>query len=302
MTITASLPDSGGMGVRSDGDDIRYYSLTTNQVLVKLDSTQGGLTQSTAEARLQRYGPNALETKKRKPAILRFLAHFDDILIYILLGSAGLKAIIGDWVDFTVILVAAVAIALTGFIQEGQAENALEGIKKMLSLEAEVLRDGAWENVPAEELVPGDIIRLAAGGRAPADLRILESTNLRVDEAALTGESEPSEKDSRPVGSDAGVGDRSSMIFSSTIVSSGNVVGVVTATGMNTEIGRITKMVDDVEEMDTPLSRKLAKLGKYIAIGIGIIAVVMVLIGRIVHHMDIDELICCHRLRGCCCT
>ena len=291
MTTTASLPGSGGIGVRSDGDDVRYYSLTTDQVLVELDSTQDGLTQSAAHERLKQYGPNALETKKRKPAILRFLAHFDDILIYILLGSAGLKAIIGDWVDFTVILVAAVAIALTGFIQEGQAENALEGIKKMLSLEAEVLRDGAWVNVPAEDLVPGDIVRLAAGDRAPADLRILESTNLRVDEAALTGESEPSEKDSRPVGSDAGVGDRSSMIFSSTIVSSGNVVGVVTATGMNTEIGRITKMVDDVEEMDTPLSRKLAKLGKYIAIGIGIIAVVMVLIGRIVHHMDIDELI-----------
>lgn len=268
-----------------------YFSMDGDQVLNALGSTLQGLTDTQARERQATFGPNALDTKKRKPAILRFLAHFDDVLIYILLASAGLKAIIGDWVDFTVILVAAVIIALVGFIQEGQAEDALEGIRKMLSLEAQVLRNVAWINVPSEDLVPGDIIRVAAGDRVPADVRILESSNLRVDEAALTGESEPSEKDSREVGSDAGVGDRSSMLFSSTIVSSGTAVGVVTATGMKTEIGLITALVDDVESMETPLSQQLSKLGKNLAMGIGVVVLIMIVIGRVLHGMDADSLI-----------
>lgn len=268
-----------------------YYAMPTEEVLAALDTTAGGLSSSEADDRLQRYGSNELTAAKRKSPLMRFLSQFDDILIYILLASAGLKAIIGDWVDFTVILVAAVAIALVGFIQEGQAEDALNSLRKMLSLEAQALRNGAWVNVPAETLVPGDIVRLTSGDRAPADVRIIEATNLRVDEAALTGESEPAEKSPQPVGKDAGVGDRESMVFSSTIVTSGNAIGVITATGMETEIGRITKMVDEVEDMDTPLTRKLESLSKNLAIGIGVMVVIMLLIGRFVHQMDGAELI-----------
>lgn len=268
-----------------------YFSLPPAQVLELLDASPEGLTHPQSEQRLEHYGPNALAAKKRKPAILRFLAHFDDVLIYILLGSAGLKAIIGDWVDFTVILAAAVIIALVGFLQEGKAEVALASIKKMLSAQAQVLRDGSWVSVPSEQVVPGDIVRVSSGDRVPADARILESTNLRVDEAALTGESEPSEKDNRSVGADAGVGDRSSMLFSSTIISGGTATGVVTATGMETEIGRITAMVDEVENMQTPLAQKLTTLSKNLSIGIGVVVVVMIIIGRVVHHMNVDELI-----------
>lgn len=270
---------------------LKFYAMEGPAVLDALDTDTAGLTTQQAGQRQAKWGRNVLDAKKRKPALLRFLAHFDDVLIYILLGAAGLKAIIGDWVDFTVIIVAAVVIALVGFIQEGQAENALEGIRKMLSLEAKVLRNGSWVNLPSEDLVPGDIIRVKAGDRVPADVRILESSNLRVDEAALTGESEPSQKDSREVGEDAGVGDRSSMLFSSTIISGGAATGVVTATGMVTEIGRITAMVDAVEDMDTPLSRKLAKLSTQIAAAIGFIVVLMIVVGRVFHGMDIDQLV-----------
>ncbi|WP_099332689.1 cation-translocating P-type ATPase [Actinomyces minihominis] len=283
--MTQSSPPS----VSAPGDTA-FFAISPEESLTALDTSSDGLTSAQAQTRLEAVGPNALDAKKGKPAIVRFMMHFDDVLIYILLGSAALKAIIGDWVDFAVILAAAVIIALVGFIQEGKALDALEGIKKMLSLEARVLRDGSWVKVPSEDLVPGDIIRVSAGDRAPADVRILEATNLRVDEAALTGESEPSEKDNRSVGVDAGVGDRSSMLFSSTIVSSGTAIGVVTATGMATEIGRITAMVDEVEDMETPLAQKLGLLARRISLAIGIIALIIVVVGRVVYNMSIDDL------------
>ncbi len=268
-----------------------YFAMTPAETLAALNSSTQGLTGKEAENRLAELGPNQLETKKRKPALLRFMAHFDDILIYILLGAAGLKAMIGDWVDFTVILAAAVIIALVGFIQEGKAEDALASIKKMLSLEAKVLRDGTYIKVPSQQLVVGDVVRLAAGDRVPADARLIDASNLRVDEAALTGESEPSEKTVAAVGDDAGVGDRTSMLFSSTIITSGSATAVVTATGMATEIGRVTAMVDEIEDMETPLARKLGALAKRLAFGIGVIAIVIIVVGRLAWDMDLDDLI-----------
>ncbi|MCG2803602.1 MAG: HAD-IC family P-type ATPase, partial [Cellulomonas sp.] len=217
--------------------------------------------------------------------------HFDDVLIYILLAAGVLKAIAGDWVDFTVILTVAVVNALVGFLQEGRAANALASLSTMLSLDAQVRRDGQWALVDAATLVPGDVVRVRAGDKVPADLRLLSATSLRIEEAALTGESEPSEKAVAPVGLDAGVGDRSCMVFSGTLVATGVGVGVVTGTGARTQIGQIQTMVAGVDHLDTPLTRQLARLGKQLSVLIAVMAATMLVIGRVIHDFPADELL-----------
>lgn len=272
-------------------DDPRPYARTPDEVLAALGSTPDGLGTDDAARRLDEAGPNRLPTAARTPALLRFLGHFDDVLIYILLAAAVLKAFLGDWVDFTVILVVAVANAVVGFVQEGQAERALDGIRTMLSLEATVRRDGRWGDVDAATLVPGDVVRVRGGDKVPADVRLLEATHLQVDESALTGESVPAVKDVAAVGEDAGVGDRSSMLFSGTIVSAGTGLGVVTSTGAGTEIGRIQALIAEVDHLDTPLKRQLGRLGTLLSRGILLMAAAMLVIGRVVHDFDTPDLI-----------
>ncbi|WP_313662951.1 cation-transporting P-type ATPase [Cellulosimicrobium cellulans] len=267
------------------------WSRPPDEVLAELGTDAGGLSNADAAARLAEVGPNRLPPPQRDPLWKRILVHFDDVLIYILLVSAVLKAILGDWVDFTVILAVAVINAAIGFIQEGRAESALEGIRNMLSVNAEVRRDGAWARVDADDVVPGDVVRVRSGDRVPADVRLLQATNLRVEESALTGESVAAAKKVDAVGADAGVGDRSSMLFSSTLVAAGQGVGVVTATGTATEIGRIQTMISEVRSLATPLTRQLDRFGKLLAVLILAMAVVMVIIGRVFHDFTVPELI-----------
>src|SRR6478735_4208165 len=212
-----------------------------------LETNAGGLTAAEASARLTAVGPNLLPEPKRTPAALRFLSHFNDTLIYILLAAAVIKAVMGDWLDFWVIMAVAIINAVIGYVQEGRAEKALAGIRGMLSADASARRDGGWVTVPAADLVPGDVVRLMPGDKVPADLRLLQAHQLRIDEAALTGESVPSSKTTDPVAADAGVGDRGSMAFSGTIVSAGQGRGVVTATGPVTELGRIQSLADEAD-------------------------------------------------------
>jgi magnesium-transporting ATPase (P-type) len=260
-------------------------------VLTDLGSTSHGLTGDEATRRLAHHGPNALPSAPRPSALRRLLGHVDDILIYILLVSAVLEALLGEWIDFTVILAVAVINVAVGFIQEGQAERALEGIRTMLSLDAQVRRDGEWRVVEAEQLVPGDVVRVRSGDRVPADLRLLRSANLLADESALTGESEPATKDTDPVEPDASLGDRAPMLYSGTLVAVGQGVGVVTATGTSTEIGRIQELVAGVDHLDTPLSRELAQFGKRLSLLILAMAAVMLVIGRVLHDGGVEELI-----------
>ena len=189
------------------------------------------------------------------------------------------------------ILAVALLNGVIGFVQEGRAEKALEGIAKMLSSTAAVRRDGDWQEVPAEELVPGDLIRVRAGDRVPADARLIEAVNLQVEESALTGEAVSSSKRIDPVAADAGIGDRTSMLFSSTIVTAGQGTAVVTATGSQAEIGRIQQLMAEVEQFDTPLTRQLAAFGKVIALVVLVMAVVMVVIGRVLHSFSVPDLI-----------
>ncbi|MEL7978074.1 HAD-IC family P-type ATPase [Isoptericola sp. F-RaC21] len=280
------------MGPTQDvATDPAPWSRPPAEVLAALRTDDGGLSAADAAARLAEVGPNRLPPPEKDPLWKRILVHFDDVLIYILLVSAVLKAILGDWVDFTVILLVAVVNAAIGFIQEGRAESALNGIRQMLSVHAEARRDGAWAKVDADDVVPGDVVRVRSGDRVPADVRLLRATNLRVEESALTGESVAASKRVDAVDAAAGVGDRTSMLFSGTLVAAGQGVGVVTATGERTEIGRIQTMISEVTSLETPLTRQLDRFGKLLAVLILGMAVVMVVIGRVVHDFSVPELV-----------
>ena len=159
----------------------------------QLSAGKDGLSFDEAERRLGEAGPNSLPAPSKDGLLKRFFKHFHDILIYILIAAAGITALLGHWIDTGVILGVVIINAITGFIQEGKAEKALEGIRKMLSLNAQVRRDGQWGEIEADTLVPGDIVRLGSGDRVPVDLRLIETTNLRIEESALTGETAPAD-------------------------------------------------------------------------------------------------------------
>ena len=269
----------------------RPYALSAEQVADALESPSAGLTSAEAAARLQTVGANKLPEPRPKPAVVRFLVHFNDTLIYILLASAAIKAIMGDWLDFAVILAVTIINAVVGYVQEGQAEKALAGIRGMLSPEASVRRDGAWSTVPATDVVPGDLVRLMPGDKVPADLRLTQAAQLRIDESALTGESVPASKSIGAVDAQAGVGDRSPMAFSGTIVSAGQGRGIVTGTASATEIGKIQALVGEADQLETPLTRQLDQFGRVLTLVILGMAVVMLLIGRYLHHMPFADLI-----------
>ena len=245
----------------SDGHNL-YYQLSVEAVLEKKSSQSSGLTHDEARARLDAVGPNALPEKKGKPAWLRFLAHFHDVLIYVLLAAAVLTAWMGHWVDTLVILGVAVVNSLIGHIQENNAEKSLQSIRHMLSSDAVVIRDGNHETISTTELVPGDIVVLRAGDRIPADLRVIEAHNLRVEEAILTGESTVVDKHAHALVGELPLGDRTNLLFSGTTISGGSGIGVVIATGADTELGHINQMMSAVETHRTPLLVQMDKLGK----------------------------------------
>jgi calcium-translocating P-type ATPase len=249
-----------------------------------------GLSGADAEARLREHGPNRLPEEQRESALLRFLGQFHNVLIYILIAAAAFTAFLGEWIDTGVILAVVVVNAIIGFVQEGKAEQALEEIRRMLSLEADVLRDGRRLRVDAETLVPGDIVLLESGDRVPADLRIIRSREVRVEEAALTGESEPVRKDGGAVAADALLGDRTSLVFSSTLVTTGQLRGVVIATGEHTEIGRIGEMVSRVEKMTTPLLQKIDAFGRTLSLAIVVFGTLLFLLGWLLRGFTVTEM------------
>jgi len=240
------------------------YQQTVEQTLAAQRSAMAGLSRAEVQSRLEQHGPNALPAKKARPAWLRFLAHFNDVLIYVLLAAAVLTAIMGHWVDTLVILGVAVINALIGHIQESNAEKSLSSIRNMLASDARVIREGVHETIPTTEIVPGDIIVLRAGDRIPADMRVIEAHNLRVEEAILTGESTVVDKHIQPLTGELTLGDRTNLLFSGTTVSAGGGMGVVIATGQETELGHINQMMDGIEKHRTPLLVQMDKLGKAI--------------------------------------
>jgi potassium/sodium efflux P-type ATPase len=245
----------------------KWYAQNVQDVLKKIQSDKDkGLTSDNVKERLEKFGKNELPRAKKQSGWMRLLLQFRNMLIYVLLAAALVTALMEHWIDTWVILGVVVVNALIGFVQEGRAEKALESIRDMLSLEAVVVRDGKKKTIQAEELVPGDIVILKAGDKIPADLRLIQSRDLQVEESPLTGESTSVEKSTDPVDEDAVIGDQTSMAFSGTIVTFGNGAGVVTATGLQTELGKIKSMMSDVEEITTPLLQKIDTFGKWLSI------------------------------------
>lgn len=230
-------------------------------------SAQNGLSAAEAAARLQKNGPNALVEKKGKTKLQMFLAQLNEPMIYILFAAAVISLLLGEVSDAIIVLVVVLVNAVVGMVQEGKAQQALEALKKLSSPTAMVRRDGKVFEIPAAELVVGDVVVLEAGRQIPADLRLTSTTNLKVDESALTGESVPVEKNCNAIlASDAPLGDRINMGYMTTSVSYGRGEGVVIGTGMNTEIGKIAKMINDSEDEMTPLQKRLADLGKLLGV------------------------------------
>jgi magnesium-transporting ATPase (P-type) len=266
------------------------HALPADEVILRLESSPEGLSADEAAKRLDSVGPNRLPAPPKEGLLQRFFKHFHDLLIYILLAAAGITALLGHWVDTGVILGVVLINAIIGFIQEGKAEQALEGIRKMLSLHAHARRGGDWVEIEADDLVPGDIVRLKSGDRVPADVRLMEAVNLRIEESALTGESVPADKQVDAVGAEAGVGDRHGMAHSGTMVAVGRGTGVVTATGPATELGRINRMISEVQTLATPLTRQMNRFGQVLSIVIVGMAGLMFLIGRLLHDFTTGEL------------
>ena len=260
------------------------YTQTEEQVLSSVQSTKEGLTSAQAKERLEKYGPNALQAGEKTTLLQKFINQFKDFMIIVLLAAAVISFFAHegapDPTDAIVILAVVILNAIVGVIQESKAEEAIEALQKMASPVATVLRDGEHLHVKGEEIVVGDIVILEAGDVVPADMRLLEVNTIKIEEAALTGESVPVEKDLViPEGEDVGIGDRSNMAFASTNVTYGRALGVVTSTGMDTEVGKIAHMLANTEESKTPLQENQDALGKWLTIMILVIAVIIFGIG-----------------------
>ncbi|WP_409363047.1 HAD-IC family P-type ATPase [Bradyrhizobium lablabi] len=262
-----------------------------DEVVTRLaTSSERGLDPAEATVRLQKYGPNRLPEGRKRGPFARLLAQFNNVLVYVLLAAGFTKLMLNLWVDAAIIFGVVVLNALLGFIQEGRAEKALDSIRNMLSAEARTVRGGETRMIPAEQVVPGDVVLLESGDKIPADLRLFETKNLRTEEAALTGESVPAEKRVDAVPANATVGDRECMAFSGTMVVSGRATGLVVATGNETELGRINQLLADVSPLETPLLRQIKKFGYAITAAIGLISVLIFAYGKWVRGMDFVEL------------
>src|SRR5499427_2191794 len=264
-----------------------WHALAVDEVLKRFGTSIGkGLDAGEASTRLQKYGPNRLPEGKKRGPFMRFISQFNNILVYVLLGAGFTKMMLGLWIDAAIILGVVILNGLLGFIQEGKAEKALDSIRNMLSAEARTVRGGETRMIPAEQLVPGDVVLLESGDKVPADLSLADVKNLRTEEAALTGESVPSEKTVDAVPVNATVGDRESMAFSGTMVVSGRATGVVVGTGSETELGRINQLLAEVSPLETPLLRQIKKFGYTITAIIGVASVLIFAYGRWVKGMD----------------
>lgn len=263
-----------------------WYTISGEEALkeLRVDPSKG-LTEEEAKKRLEETGPNRLKTQKRKSILQLFLAQLRDWLIYVLFAAVVITLFMGEYIDAVIILMVIILNAVLGVIQEVKAGNAIEALQKMSSPKALVRRDGEVKEIESEKLVPGDILILDAGRYIAADIRLIEAVNLQVEESAMTGESVPSEKDASLVLDEkTPLGDRENLAFMTTLVSNGRGTGVVTGTGMNTEVGRIANIIDGEGEARTPLEIRLNELGKVLgklAIGICLfIFIISVIQGR----------------------
>lgn len=257
----------------------KWHAIDYKEVLENFESSLQGLELEEVNKRRQKYGLNELK-RKNKDGILKVLwRQINNPLIWVLIGSSTLATALGKITDGMVVLAVVVVNSIIGFIQEYKAGKAIEALSNMVPENAMVIRNGNIITIPVSEIVPGDIVQVAAGDRIPADMRIIQQKNLQVEEAALTGESVPSQKTTEAVTPDAVIGDRKCMVFSGTLVVSGTATAVVVKTGMDTELGKISDMLNETVDLETPLTKKLGVIGKYLTIGIVAITAIIMVIG-----------------------
>jgi len=267
-----------------------WHALESADVLNKLDCTKSGLSSTEAANRLNKYGPNQLAAGQKMSPIKIFLGQFKNILIIILIAAAIISFVTGHQFDASIILIIVVLSAVLGFVQEYRAEKALEALTKMLVPTATVLRDGREVQIPAKDIVPGDILVLKEGDKVAADARLIEVNNLHVNEAPLTGESIPVEKNVAKVAKDAAILDKKNMVFSGTAVTSGKAKALVITTGMNTEFGKIAGQVSAVEKRETPLEKRTKEIGKWLGAAALGVSITVIILG-VLRGLDLLEMV-----------
>jgi magnesium-transporting ATPase (P-type) len=263
-----------------------WHAEDVSQVMKELGTSEQGLNDDQVKERYERFGPNHLPEPPRQSPIMRLLRQFHNVLIYVLLISAIITGTMGHVIDTVVILAVVIANAVIGFIQEGKAERAMDAIGKMLAPEAIVLRNGEKHSIRAEELVPGDIVFIKSGDRVSADIRLLETNGLMIQESILTGESVPVEKNTDPLDQSAMLGDRNCMAYNSTLATRGQGMGVVVATGKETEIGHIGGMLAEIETLNTPLLAQIATFSKWLTAVILLLSGILLAYGYFAQQHD----------------
>ena len=257
-----------------------WYRLDAESVIVALGSSRQGLSRTEAEDRLRRFGPNRLEQRKGPSRLVRFLRQFESPLVYVLLAAGLVTAAVGHYVDAVVVLVVLVANAVIGYVQETKAAAAMESLLKMTAPTATLLRNGAHVEVELWQVVPGDIVLLVAGDKVPADLRLLEVHSLQIDESPLTGESLPVTKSTEAIPEpDLPPADQTNMAFAGTTVTSGRGVGIAVATGVHTELGKISQQVTGIEIAETPLQTRLHHFSRFLGIAVLVLVVIVFVLG-----------------------
>lgn len=267
------------------------HACPVDTLFAELDSSAAGLSSSEAAQRLEQDGPNELPRAKPETWWQRLLRQFNDPMIFVLIAAGIFTAVLGQVIDTVVIAAVVIINGIVGFIQEGKAADALESIRSMLCPTSTVRRDDHWSSIDSARIVGGDVVRLSAGDKVPADVRLLEAAGLRIEESALTGESVPADKSLDDVAEDSGIGDRPNMAFSGTTVAAGTGIGVVTATAQRTEIGKITTMLGEVEPVETPLTKAMAKFSSLVAVVAVLLAVFMMAVSWVFYRTGFVDLL-----------
>lgn len=272
-------------------EDRPWHALEVDEVRTHLETDlESGLTTESVTRRQEEFGKNVLPEKEKTPEIIKFLRQFNDVLVYVLLAAAVVTGFLGEYIDTIVIVLVVTIIGVVGYLQENKAEEALEGIKKLLETKAIVIRNGKQSEIDSSDLVVGDVLVLAAGDKVPADARVVQAEKFKVEESALTGEATTVEKKTDVVKEDAVLADRKNMVYSGTSVATGSAKAIVTAIGEGTELGQINASISEVQTVKTPLIRQTTKFGQTVSIAILIISVVIYAFGYFLREYEPVEL------------
>ncbi len=276
------MKSAGNNRAKGLSEAVPWYRMTASEVAERLSTDpERGLTDKEARARLGVYGPNRLVETKKESRLKKFLKQFTEFIILVLIAAALVAGLLGEWIDALAIMAIVIINGIIGFVQEEKAERVLEELKKLSAPTAKVVRGGELRTIAAEELVPGDLVVLDSGDSIPADCRIVDARFLRIDEAALTGESHPVDKSPRELENTVPLAERTNMAYTGTVVVYGKGRAIVTETGMSTEMGKIARMLEEVEREPTPLQKKLAEFGKFLVYAAGAVCALIFFLGII---------------------